>query len=543
MTRDVNRLFDSAFDLVVIGGGVHGLAAAYDAAQRGLAVALVERDDFGSGASFNHLKTVHGGLRYLQSMDLPRVRESIIERRTLAQIAPHLLTPLPYLMPTTSKLTRSRLAMRAAFAMDACLGFDRNRKVPPALRLPAGRLISRDECLRLHPDASLWRVTGGALWSDYQMTNPDRLTLALALAADRHGACLLNYVEALEPVVQDRSVTAVRVRDRVTGETRNVRTRLMLNAAGAAAGQFMRALGARRVVPLLKAMNLVTRRPLDGPALASSTRDGRLLFLVPWLGRALVGTAHAEKPCEPEDTAVTAAELEGFLATVNEAFPSLRLTHADITMVHRGVVAARRGASGALTLEGHHKIHDHARDGIEGALSIISSKYTTARAVAEKAVDRVVRKLGRRCAKCRTAVTPLPGADGVELAALLQRATSGTHTGLDTAVCEELVRTYGIDWSRITALAAEVPALAERLAPNRTVIRAQVVHAVRHEMARTLVDVVVRRTSLGSAGHPGAEAAQAAAFVMQAELGWSDSTKESELARLREFYQPIAVKA
>ena len=144
-----------------IGGGAHGLAAAYDAAQRGLSVALVERDDFGSAASFNHLKTIHGGLRYIQTADLKRMRESILERRTLARVIPHLLTPLPFLMPTYRKITRSRLAMRVAFAVDAVVGHDRNDGVPPRLHLPTGRLLSRDECLRRFPGRAGSGAHGG----------------------------------------------------------------------------------------------------------------------------------------------------------------------------------------------------------------------------------------------------------------------------------------------------------------------------------------------------------------------------------------------
>ncbi len=196
MNRDLSRLTEREFDLLVIGGGVHGLAAAYDAAQRGLSVALVESGDFGSGASFNHLKTVHGGLRYLQNADLKRMRESIVERRILARLAPHLLTPLPFLMPTYRTLTRSRMAMRVAFAADALVGGDRNAGVSPRLQIPMGRTMSRDECLRLFPGARTKNLTGGALWYDYQMRNTDRLTLAFGLAAAREGACLANYVRA-----------------------------------------------------------------------------------------------------------------------------------------------------------------------------------------------------------------------------------------------------------------------------------------------------------------------------------------------------------
>ena len=223
MLRDLSRLTEREFDLLVVGGGVHGLAAAYDAAQRGLSVALVESGDFGSGASFNHLKTVHGGLRYLQNADLKRMRESIVERRTLARIAPHLLTPLPFLMPTYRSSPAAAWRCVSRSSADALVGRDRNAGVLPRLQIPMGRTMSRDECLRLFPAPARSDLTGGALWYDYQMRNTDRLTLAFGLAAAREGACLANYVRATTPLKSGGRVTGMRVRDGLSGETFDVR--------------------------------------------------------------------------------------------------------------------------------------------------------------------------------------------------------------------------------------------------------------------------------------------------------------------------------
>jgi len=539
MERNLERLIAAPHDLLIIGGGIHGLAAAYDAAQRGLSVALVERGDFGSGASFNHLKTVHGGLRYLQSGDLPRVRESIHERSALARMAPHLLTPLPYLIPTSRKLTRSRTALRAAFALDAALGHDRNRGVVPSLHLPTGRIVSRDECLRLFPGVPARPVTGAALWYDYQMRNPDRLTLAFALAADRHSACLANYVEALEPVIAGGRVVAVRSRDLMTGTTFDIPARVVLNAAGAAAGVFMRSFACREDVLLIKAMNVVTARPGSGPALGSSTRDGRLLFAVPWQGRVMVGTSHGERPCAPDDLDVSGSELESFLREINEAFPALDLHLSDITLVHRGVVPAVRRHDGTLALAGHHHIRNHARDGVGGAVSVIGAKYTTGRRVAELAVDVVMAELGRPAARGRTALEPLPGGELTSLPDAIRDARQTHGSWLDGEAVAHLVETYGSQYNLVTELARREPALATRLTPACVVLRAEVAHAVRAEMAQHLVDVVARRTPLGSAGHPGDAAARAAAAIMQQELGWDDASTAREIASLTGFYAPV----
>ena len=333
---------------------------AYDAAQRGFATALVERADFGSGSSFNHAKTVHGGLRSLQSGDLLKARFSIGERRAMARIAPPLVTPLAFMMGTTRKLTRSTWAMRAGFLLDAAIGFDRNAGVPPHLRLPAGRVLGRGAYEAAFGSNARAGITGGAQWSDYHMAESDRLTLAFAQAAVAHGAVLANYVEATEALVRDGRLTGLRAIDRVSGAALDVEARVTVNAAGAACRPWMERFGARPPFPLLKAMNLVTSRPAGPVALGAPTSGGRLLLLMPWRGRLLVGTSHSDQPADPSDTRVRREELRDFVDEVNTAFPALALSERDVTLVHRGVVPAVRDRRGVLGLMGHHRIHDHA---------------------------------------------------------------------------------------------------------------------------------------------------------------------------------------
>src|SRR5215210_695925 len=201
MIRDLDRLTGRTFDVLVVGGGIYGLTIAYDAAQRGLSVALVERDDFGSGATFNHLRTIHGGLRYLQTLDVARARESILERRTLARIAPGAVRPVPFVLPLFRSFARGKLAMRAGFVLDGLLGRDRNEGVSPVHQLPAGQVISRDEALARYPPLRGVDLSGAAVWYDYVTTEADRLTLSWGLAAAAHGAVLANYVEARTLIV------------------------------------------------------------------------------------------------------------------------------------------------------------------------------------------------------------------------------------------------------------------------------------------------------------------------------------------------------
>jgi glycerol-3-phosphate dehydrogenase len=537
MIRNPSGLATRRFDVLVIGGGIHGLAIAYDAAQRGLSTALVERGDFGSGSSFNHAKTVHGGLRSLQTGDIAKARFSICERRAMARIAPALVTPLAFVMGTTRKLTRSRAAMRAGFLLDAAIGFDRNAGVEPHLRLPAGRVLGRNAYEAAFGRNARPGVTGVAQWSDYHMPESDRLTLAFAQAAAAHGAVLVNHADATEAILRGRRLAGVRVTDRLTGSEIEVEARITVNAAGAACRPWMERLGATPALPLLKAMNLVTRRPAGPLALSAPTSGGRLLLIMPWRGRMLVGTSHSDQPASPEDLTVSRDERQAFVDEVNSAFPALELDSAEVTLVHRGVVPAYRSRQGVLGLMGHHRIHDHDRDGVAGAVSVAGVKYTTARGVAEEVVDLVCAKLGVRTTACRTGTVRLPQWEFGNLADEIERARADAGGVLDAECLQSLVATHGRAWNAVVQRCAATPALAERLVANVPVPAAAVVHAVEHEMACALADVVVRRLPLGAAAYPGDAAATACGAIMASLLGWDADRLAAELESVRAFYE------
>jgi glycerol-3-phosphate dehydrogenase len=538
MYRDLSRLTEIEYDLLVIGGGISGLIAAYDAAQRGLMVALIERGDFGGATSFNHFKTVHGGLRYLQQGDISRMRRSVLERRTFARIAPHLVSPLAFLTPATGSLARSRAAYATAFAIDAWIGRDRNDGLRANLHLPAGRVISLAECRRLAPDLDLEDASGGALWYDYQMPVAERLTFAFALAAEAHGAALANYVEAAAPLVRENRIVGVSARD---VEDRSgpfeIRARITLNAAGPWARTIMAACGLERNVLLLKAVNLVTSRRASGPALVQANPRGRALVLAPWQGRGLIGTGESAVSCAPDDRGVGEDELADFVSEVNATFPQLNLRADEVTMVHRGIVPAVR-RNGRLTLESEAQVLDHGRDGLDGLVTMVSVKYTTARALAERAVDLVLDKLGCPAARSRTNVVPLPGVptEGADLVADLLRDHG---SWLDSSAAHQLVATRGTGCGAVAALASQDASLRVPVAPALPVLQAEVVYAARHEMARTLVDVVARRTVLGTAGHPGKTIARTCAEILSKELRWTPARLSAEIDALRAFYEPV----
>jgi glycerol-3-phosphate dehydrogenase len=478
--RDLARLSRDTFDVLVLGGGIYGLTVAADAAQRGLSTALVERNDFGSGTSFNHLRTIHGGLRYLQSLDLARARESIRERRTLAWIAPWAVRPLPFVLPLFASLTKGRAALTAGFLLDRLVGHDRNEHVPDSHRLPAGQVMGRDEARRRYPELQALDITGAAVWHDYVTVEADRLTLAWAQSASDHGAALANYVEATALLASGGSATGASVRDRLNDEPFTIRARTIVNATGARLNGLLTPHTADVALPLLQAMNLVTGRPAPSAAIGGRGASGRNLFLVPWQGRAVFGTWESPRTCSPDDVSIAEADVAGFIAELNAAYPTFRLTPADVTLVHRGVVPARIASGRPPALEGHELVFEHTAEGLGGVISVAGTKYTTARAVAQRIVDRAVTLLGRSRIDSRSATTPLPHVD----------------------------------------LAGD----------------ALMAHAAANEMVVTLADAVMRRTPLGAVGCPDAATLTHAASIVGAALGWSAARQASEIADLRRLY-------
>lgn len=537
MTRDLDALASRSFDVLIVGGGIHGLITACDASARGLSVALIDRSDFGSGASFNHLRTIHGGLRYLQTFDIGRARESVRERRTIARIAPHTVRPVPFALPLYRSLFRGKLAMRAGLLLDRIVGWDRNRGLAASLKLPGGRVISRAQAIDRFPGLRRQGLTGAAVWYDYVTTEADRLTLSWAIAAHHHGAVLGNYVQADDLIVESGKVLGVRATDRRGGRSFAIRAAATVDTS---AGGFHPSAAVKAPPPLLTAMNLVTSRDAGNEALGGASASGRNFFLVPWRSHALFGTWESSTLCAPGTADPSETDIRGFIDELNAAFPALDLRREEVTLVHRGAVPAVVAGDAAPRLASEERIDDHAGSGADGLLTVTGTKYTTARAVAERIVDRVAQRLGRLLPPCSTAATPVPGGDISDLPGAIATARRLYDARLPSDTVPHLLGAYGSRYTDVLALAQSRPDWLTRVAQDSPVIGVELVWAARHEMALTLADAVVRRTPLGALGYPGDSAAGRSADIVGAELGWDALRKREEIESLRNFYRPTA---
>jgi glycerol-3-phosphate dehydrogenase len=555
--RDLAGLTERAHDLVVVGGGIFGACVAWDAALRGLSVALVEAGDFCHATSANSFKMVHGGVRYLQHADLARLRESVRERRALLRIAPHLVHPLPILIPTYGHGVEGPELLRAGLGLYDLLAADRNRGIrDPERRIPAVRALSREECLGLVPDLERPGLTGAVLFHDAQMYSPARLGLAFVRSAVEAGAAAANYVAATGFLRSATGIAGVTARDRLTGDDLEVRGRVVVNAAGPWAERLLAdALGARLDPPSAFSRDLcfVTSRPAAGPyglAVQGRTRDpdavlargARHLFLAPWRGRLLVGVWHAVWNGPPDELSASTRELQTFLDEANAAHPALDLTLDDVALVQAGLVLFGANAPGATDLSygKRSRIVDHAAThGLAGLITVVGVRSTTARGVAAAAVDLACRRLGIEGRRSATETTPLYGGDVERCGELLEHARRTRPDGVAEASLAALVRNHGTEQRHVLTLAAGDPSLGATLGES-AVLAAEAVHAVRDEMAVRLSDVVFRRTDLGTLGHPGEPALTAAAQWMGLELGWDRARAGRELDDVRGVYRKWA---
>jgi len=622
MHRNPAALAEREFDVLVVGGGAAGAAAAREASLRGYSTALIEREDFGAGSSAQCFKVVHGGIRYLQHADFGRLRASCRERSIFLRIAPHLVAPLPFAIPTYGHGRSGKWLLRAGMRAYDLATIDRNRGLPdPARRIARTRFLGRAETLASFPSLERHGLTGAAVFEDGQMYNPPRLVLAFVAAAFELGAVVANYVEAERLLVEGGRVNGeqvsggpansrranggqqltggrvigVRARDRLSGESFDIRARVTINAAGPWAEGLLRAGAAESdaaepaagEIALLDegtysrdACFVVAREPPPmALAVQGATRDqdalfaraARHLFLVPWRGYTLVGVWHTVVPRDPDAAQLSRAELARFVEEINAAHPALRLQMSEVREVCYGLVPfgdAARQLPGALSFGKESRLIDHRRQGLAGLVTAISVRYTVARRDAVAALNlagsqledgrssrtfipprgRDPRRNGNSAPAARrprrdrdaSATRPLPGGDIDDFNRFARGLARSFAGGLPEAALDALARNHGTEAGRVIAVAAEDPVLRRCLA-GTTVLGAEIAYAVREEMARRLTDIVFRRTELGTAGHPGEQALAEAEAIMRRELGWSaQQAAEERAATARHFARYLA---
>jgi glycerol-3-phosphate dehydrogenase len=545
MQRNPAALATQEFDVLVIGAGAFGAAAARDAALRGLRTALIERADFGGATSAECFKMVHGGIRYLQHADVPRLRASSHERSALLRIAPHLVQPLPIAIPTYGHGRQGRAYLAAGATVYDLLTLDRNNGIRDLQRqIRRSRVLSRSRLLELFPHLSAAELSGAVVFEDGQMYNPARLVLAFVSSAVAAGATACNYAEATKFLWRDSAVCGVRARDRLSGEEFDVRARLTLNAAGPWADYLQndsQHFGAWRRLPYSRdAYFIVDRAPTSeyGVAVQGLSRDKdavlgratRHLFAVPWRDKTLFGVWHTLFPDFPDGAHVRPEEIETWIAELNSVYPALQLSPSEVCFANCGLVPFGETATATeLSFGKESRLIDHrAAHGVGGLVSLVGIRFTTARADAARALEMLLRQLPRAPRGADTARLPLAGGEIEDFAAFEAQALRTKPAGVDAASMRALLRNHGARYAQVLRTQDRHEVVGACI-PDTTTLLAEVRHAMEHEMAMKLEDVVMRRTELAAGSHPGRRALEAAAMEMAQHLRWSDGRMREEL--------------
>jgi glycerol-3-phosphate dehydrogenase len=411
--REPEAAARESFDLVIVGGGIYGVMLLLETVQRGARALLLERDDFGGATSWNSLRIIHGGLRYLQTADLTRLRHSVGERSWFLRTFPDQVRPLACLMPLYGEGTRRPLLMRAALAANDLLTRGRNRDLPERSRLPDGRLLDAAETMQRFPWVHRHGLKAGALWYDAIMHSPQRVLIETLRWAAASGGTALNYVEATRLEVHAGRVRGVEAVDRRSGSTLLFHATAVVNCAGPWCRAVAKAFD-RDVPPLFRpslAFNLLLRRepPAAGAvAIAPRRPGGRVYFLAPHRDLVCAGTFHApwfggvDQPARP-----TEDQVEAMLADLNAAAPGWNLDFVDVARTFSGLLPAR--ADGGIELTVRPAIHVHAAaGGPRGLVSVSGVKFTTARRVAEEVCALLERQRLLRLGAYRGVPRPSP---------------------------------------------------------------------------------------------------------------------------------------
>jgi len=504
------------FDVIVVGGGINGSAVARDAAMRGLTVLLIEKDDVSNATSAWNSRMIHGGIRYLEHYEFDLVRESLREREWLLHAAPHLIKPLPFMMPFLRRNKRGPLLLRMGMLAYDVLSYDKS--------LPHHRLYSKKKALARVPGLDPDQLRGAALFYDAQVDFAERLSVENVLSAREHGAQVLTHTRATRLAVEDRRVTGVEYTDLLSGETFSARAKVTVNATGPWADELLEGLPAhdKPLIGGTKGTHLVVDRfpgaPQGCAMYYEAASDGRPVLVIPWRSRFLIGSTDIRYHGDAGEATADPGEIDYILSETNLLMPSAKLTRDSVRFVYTGVRPLPFDAKDdPAKITRHHIVHDHA-PAVEGLVTIVGGKLTTFRSLGQDATDRVAKKLGVGKRRSRTRKEALPGGATADYAAFA--ASFRASVDFDERTADRLLSIYGVRAPQVVALARDEKGLDRVFDEQSGALAAELVYGLRFESARTLTDVIMRRTMLGLDPDLPIASVEAASTIMAKHQGW-----------------------
>ncbi|MDH5657048.1 MAG: glycerol-3-phosphate dehydrogenase/oxidase [Spirochaetia bacterium] len=538
------------FHIVVIGGGITGLAIAREAAERGLKTAIIEKNDFGCATSAATSKLIHGGLRYLENMEFGLVRESLRERKIMGNAAAHLVMPLPIILPVYNFSKPGKFMMRIGLRLYDLLSFDRNFFTPKDKKMPASRWISRRKVLELAPCMKEEGLKGGFVYYDLQSLHPERLSLAFLKTAVSSGAVAFNHMSADSFQTSDtngkKRILSVHTTDLITGKKYKIRGQVFVNCTGPwldyTLGRVMET--PAQTLQRSQGIHILSKDICGKYAVLHRNEAGRHFFILPWMNLSLTGPTDTPFADHPDTLYPGYKDSSDLIHTVNQS-----LTNPIKTSGVKSILIGLRPliSSGTSTYKASRKseIYNHAAEGFPGLFSVAGGKLTTSRDLGEQTVKKIIRSgelKGIAAKKSSSLKSPLFGSicygdshEEYEAKALRDYAL----TFLPEDSHRHLIRLYGTEHREILHLLKDKPQLAEQIVPELPDILAQVYYGVTHESARTLEDMLNRRLAMGTLGYPGDKAVQKVSGIMAKILKWTPAAARKEISAYKKDYPSI----
>jgi len=539
MERFIENYQNKEFDLLVIGGGITGATVAYEAASRGLSVALIEKNDFGSATSSATSRMIHGGLRYLSTFEFGLVRESLRERRILSNIAPNFIHPVPFIFSMYKKDKVSAQAMKLGMILYELFSFDKNWLKDKSKKMPHYETISAQKVKELVPIAVKNGLVGGQLYYDCSSHSPERFTLAFIKSAIKYGASVANYTEMLDFLVEKqgkiRNVKGVAVLDKISGKKSEIRSKLVINCAGPWADLVLdkvKKQNGKQELRRSEGIHIVTKKILDNFIFSGSTEKGKHFFLVPYRNKTLIGTTDKEYVGKPDEYKVTKTAILELINDVNKALGQGELiNYQDVIYTYGGL----RPLVEDQTEDVYHssrkyEITGEKKNGIAGLITVEGGKFTTSRMLAESAINKAFRILKYPKKTSISEKEFLLNSEIDDFAKFLQEKKV-QYPIFTSRQIEFLSKSYGNELDRMLEISAENPNLAEILNEDGETL-AQVVYAIRYEMAKNLPDIMLRRTGLALLGNPGKEIIEKIANIAAKELSWEPEKVQAEIQKM-----------
>jgi glycerol-3-phosphate dehydrogenase len=519
------------YDVIIIGGGINGAGIARDAAERGLSVFLAEKNDFGFGTTFRSTKLIHGGLRYLEYYEMSLVRESLRERETLLKTAPHLVKPIRFVLPVYDDNKYGYGKVKLGLLTYDVLSYDKT--------LENHRSFSGKGLLAIEPNIRSRSLKGGFTYCDCQISYPERLCLENILMAKEAGADVCSYTNVTDLLKKNSRIEGVRIQDGRTGDNAEVRGRCIVNAAGPWVDEILKLEGPA-LQPRLsgtKGSHILLSRFQGGPKNAlyvPAYQDGRPFFIIPWRDYYWVGTTDIRYNGSLDEVCPTKQEVDYLIREVNFIAPAAKLTTSDVIYSLAGIrpLPATRNGTEEAEITRRHIIFDHEDEGVDGLISIIGGKLTTYRNLAEEAVDYLFKKLERPAPPCQTSTRPLLGGGMKDINRYVRDNSTkySSRYGLDGEQVRYLISIYGRKFWRVLSLLDMDPKLGERICRHNPDIKAQLVFSIQNELPKSLSDIYLRRTGVGTSACQGLDCAETGARIMGKNLKWRRKQIKREVA-------------